>query len=65
MLARYLGFASAADNTNRHLGYTYRPPSKEEWTYGLRDFRCLAMSWPADQVLVGSVRGIKGKAPRH
>lgn len=63
VLARYLGFASASANTNSHVAVTHTPPSRDQWTYGLRDFRCLAESWPEGQQLVGSMRSIRNKAP--
>jgi hypothetical protein len=64
-VAHYLGLASARAWHSTKLGWSWWPPTQEQWEIGNRMAICSAHAFTSDNLMTGSVKGIGNNDPAH
>lgn len=62
-VASYMGF-STSYIANQWVGWLFFWPTQSEWEIGDRSFMCFAYAYTNSKKIVGSVKGLRGGAPK-
>jgi hypothetical protein len=63
VVAKFLGFTDGVDH-NASIGYSWTYVSKDQWVTGDRTARCYASAYAHNRKMIGSVKGIRSRAPK-
>jgi hypothetical protein len=62
-VAKYMGFSDSSV-ANQWVGWLFFWPTRSEWETGDRSFTCFAYAFTKSKKMIGSVKGLRGQAPK-